>query len=108
KFVSSCGINELYDPSTGRFNQLQRSDILAQVLRLGLVFSLNHKIIDELRPVLLGYQYLGENLNQRGGFLFCRENRNINSWCSMFAIQALSIYNDRSILTKDRNFSLFI
>jgi len=48
--VSSEGINGLYDPSTGRFNDVQRCDILAQVLRLGILFSFNYKI-DTLQSI---------------------------------------------------------
>jgi len=41
--ISSGEIHELYDPLAGTFNEVQRSDILAQALRLGVIFSLNHK-----------------------------------------------------------------
>lgn len=106
-FVSSDGINELYDPSSQRFNMFQRSDILAQVLRLGLIFSFKHKI-EELREVLLGYQYHGKDAGQRGGFLFCKGNQHINSWCSMFAIQALALYKDKDLIPKETKIDLFI
>ena len=107
KHITSRGVNELYDPSIGTFNQVQRSDVLAQVLRLGLIFSLDYKI-DDLLSVLLEYQYLGEVASQKGGFLFNKDKQDANSWCSMFAIQALAFYQDRALISKDLKVNLLI
>lgn len=105
--VSSRGINELWDPSRGGFNRTQRCDILAQVLRLGLINSIDHKI-EDLVSVLLTYQYSGEETSQRGGFLFGEGKNHVNSWCTMFAIQALAFYKDRNLILNGTRMNLFI
>lgn len=87
KNVSGNGINELYDPASGGFNDFQRSDILAQVLRLGVMYKIGSNM-DELISVLSGYQYRCDS-EQNGGFLYSRNDGHVNSWCSMFALQAL-------------------
>jgi len=95
--VSVSGVNELYDPKTDSFNDFQRTDILAQTLRLGLIFSLKDKT-EMLKACLLSYQYGGEMLDQRGGFAYSKESPHLNSWCSMFSLQALALCDDRNLL----------
>lgn len=95
--VTATGVNELYDPQTDRFNDFQRCDILAQVLRLGMIFSLKDKM-GILRERLLSYQYEGGEQRQRGGFIYFKGEPHLNSWCSMFALQALALSDDRSFL----------
>lgn len=91
----------IYDESAG-FNNNQRSDTLAQVLRLALYFlndgaSIMEKkyksAIYNLASKLISFQKTGGG--EIGGFYYgCTEegkkNDHINSWCSMFSIQALS------------------
>jgi len=105
--VSSEGINELYNPSTGRVNDFQRSDILAQVLRLGILFSFNYKI-DTLQSILLEYQYLDEETKQQGGFLYSKTGQDVNSWCTMFAIQALALTEHKDLVSEDKKVGLFV
>ncbi len=105
--VSSEGINELYNPFLGRFNDIQRCDILAQVLRLGILFSLNHKI-NTLQFILLKYQYRSEEAKQQGGFLYSKSGQYINSWCTMFAIQALALTKHKDLVSEDKKMSLFV
>lgn len=93
--LSNYGINELYNPLTNTFNDFQRSDILAQLLRLGIIFSLDSKKIDELASLLLTYQYK-EGSRQDGGFLYSKNERHLNSWCTMFTLQALDFYNNKN------------
>lgn len=99
--LSDGGMPCIYNESSG-FNNNQRSDTLAQVLRLAIYF-LNDgaKIIEEkhksdvynLASKLISFQKTeGE---QTGGFYYgCAEDGkkmdHINSWCSMFGVQALS------------------
>ncbi|MFH1867389.1 MAG: glycoside hydrolase family 88 protein, partial [Candidatus Omnitrophota bacterium] len=94
--VSEDGINELYNPHTNAFTNFQRSDVLAQALRLGVLFSLKDKI-DMLKSKLLEYQYMGEDNNQHGGFLYAKNTSCVNSWCTMFAIQALVLHDNISL-----------
>ncbi len=107
KNVSAKGINELYNQSTGKINEFQRCDIVAQVLRLGIIFSLNHKI-DTLKSILLEYQYLGEEREQRGGFLFAKTGYDVNSWCTMFAIQALALAEQKAPVLDKKRLSFFV
>ena len=84
-------------------NKNQRSDTLAQVLRLGVMAAqlgkLNQdelKKLDLLKDKLLQYQ-LTEGA-QKGGFLFGtdfngKDLHHVNSWCTMFALQGLLMYD---------------
>jgi uncharacterized protein YyaL (SSP411 family) len=105
--ASDKGINELYEPSVG-FGQSQRSDVLAQVLRLGLLFCIDEDTLKRLKARLLEYQYLGDNESQNGGFLYSKNSLHLNSWCSMFALQALQLYHNRGLVEKGKRLDLFI
>ncbi|MEW6407146.1 MAG: DapH/DapD/GlmU-related protein [Patescibacteria group bacterium] len=107
KNLSGYGINELYNPFSNTFNDFQRSDILAQVLRLGIIFSLDSKKIEELASLLLAYQYNGQN-KQKGGFFYSKNDLHLNSWCSMFALQALALYQNKKLIGKNGKVELFI
>lgn len=91
--LSIDGINELYYPQYGKFSDFQRSDVLAQALRLGIIFGADKEQIENLKSKLLQYQLTGEESNQSGGFLYSRGSSHINSWCTMFAMQALDFCN---------------
>jgi len=95
------GIPKKFDGE--KFITHYRVDILAQILRLGVILDgigqLDKSYIDglkELRSRLLTFQHLQEGLQKGGfyyGFTLEGEKRNhINSWCSMFAIQALIMF----------------
>jgi len=84
----------------GKFITHERSDTLAQVLRLALYLKnaglLEHNGIDRLRNRLLQFQKAAGD--HGGGFFYGKEldgtrRNHINSWCSMFAIQALAYYS---------------
>jgi len=86
------GVNAYFD---GEWNKSQRSDVLAQVLRLALVL----KSIGRLQSVrgeniLALKNRLLEFRHETGGFLYGKEldlsEKNcVNAWCTMFALQAL-------------------
>jgi hypothetical protein len=94
--LTKNGLNELYNPSTDSFNDFQRSDVLAQALRLGIIFSTPEDKIGILRDCLLKYQGLGRDKRESGGFYYSKDKTCVNSWCSMFALQALWMYDNRS------------
>ena len=85
----------------GKFVTHERSDTLAQVLRLSLYLRSIGLIkedtkIEELKNRLLRFQKTEGD--QAGGFFYGTEldgtrRNHINSWCSMFAIQSLSMYS---------------
>src|SRR3989338_6259122 len=85
----------------GKFVAHERSDTLAQVLRLSLYLKsiglIEHdEKIESFKNRLLDFQKMdGDNV---GGFFYGTEldgtkRNHINSWCSMFALQSLSMYN---------------
>jgi hypothetical protein len=81
-----------------------RSDTLAQALRLGLLLrsgggpeDISEDKLMLLKNSLLRLQYAGKN-EQAGGFLYGytltgEKKDHINSWCTMFALQALMMYD---------------
>jgi rhamnogalacturonyl hydrolase YesR len=93
--------------------QIERIDILAQTLRLGCILKnigllKNHdKKIKNLKNHLLKFQ------SENGGFIFGydytgEKKEHINSWCSMFAYQALDIYETLFIKKEDITNDLLI
>lgn len=99
KHVDKNGLNDIYDPKTTKFSHFQRSDILAQALRLGLIFNQNKTNL--LKARLESYQ-LSE------GFLYNLQERHLNSWCSMFALQALALEQNPKLVAKNKKVELFI
>jgi len=109
--AASSRVNLLY--CNGVWNNNQRSDVTAQVVRLGCALIGKEELIErkylnktiELSKSLISFQNTEEG-NQQGGFLYGTEvdgsKRNcLNSWCTMFALQAMhwldAIENGKSI-----------
>ena len=98
--ASDGSVNAFFD---GKWNSSQRSDVLAQVLRLdaalksiGRLQGIADEKIGALRKRLLSFQNM-EAGEQQGGVFYGQEldgsNKNcLNSWCTMFAAQALQCY----------------
>jgi len=94
------GINAFFD---GGWNESQRSDVLAQVLRLGIALKKDGRLktvgeekINALAQRLLEFQH------ETGGLLYGKEldlsEKNcVNAWCTMFAMQALQWLNAEKI-----------
>lgn len=106
--VTEGKIDELYDPGPDCFNDFQRSDVLAQSLRLGAVFGADTGKMEGLRSYLLKHQYLGDHDGQTGGFFYCKKGKDLNSWCTMFGLQALAMDDRRDLVPDDRRIELFI
>lgn len=94
-----------------RFIAYYRTDILAQILRLGIVLQAMGRLggyshaLRKLKNRLLTFQYLGDD-SQKGGFYYGftldgERKKHINSWCSMFALQALIMYEKLREENKD-------
>ncbi|MBF0493812.1 MAG: glycoside hydrolase family 88 protein [Candidatus Omnitrophica bacterium] len=87
-----------------KFIEYYRSDEMAQTLRLSLLLMSLGKIpgtkfksLELLRKKLLEFQY-AENGSQKGGFYYGQtltgdRPAHINSWCTMFALQALVMFD---------------
>jgi hypothetical protein len=83
----------------------ERSDILAQVLRMGAFMMQKGYLSDDYKLSLLNLknrllQFQNQNnpqMNQQGGFFYGQEGgvkiNHINSWCTMFSLQALDFYS---------------
>jgi len=84
------------------FNYNERVDILAQISRLAILLGISDKKIDEILLSIKKYQYFGPNKSQVGGFLFGKmsngiEAKHVNSWVSMFALQALILDDEKKL-----------
>ena len=104
--MKNGGIPSLYVKD--KFIEFERVDILAQTLRLSVIF-LNNKLLDKkyeknverLSERLLQFQYLKEG-SQKGGFFYGydvdhktlkeKKSNHLNSWVTMFALQSLIMY----------------
>ncbi len=86
----------------GSFLPYVRADILAQSLRLGTILLQQGLLkesrfqLERLREKLLSYQILAGS--QKGGFLYGQEqdgiiHYHVNAWVTMFAAQALWLYD---------------
>lgn len=87
------------------FISYYRSDVLAQVLRLGTILyslgKLDESYVPKLRNLrekLILSQHI-KNDSQDGGFIYGttldgKYRDHVNSWCTMFALQALIMYDE--------------
>ena len=87
----------------GQFVPFVRTDVLAQTLRLAAILLQHKKLspqlkptLDQLRKRLLDYQILAGN--QTGAFFYGQEQNgtvhyHANAWATMFAAQALFLYD---------------
>lgn len=83
-------------------NYNARIDIVAQALRMASLFGLSSEKRNGLKDSIVKYQYVGDNQNQQGGISFGVQSdgslaRHLNSWVTMFAIQALIINDELEI-----------
>lgn len=102
------GINEVYYPQTDNFSDFQRSDVLAQVLRMGLLF-VKDESVDHLANVLLKYRADQDNDGEKDGFYYGKSHEHINFWVTMFAFQALALYYDEGLVPKsEERFDLLV
>lgn len=100
-----------------RFLPYERADILAQTLRLSAVmlgyfpeFQKFKLQLDRLKKKLLSYQI--QEGSQKGSFLYGQEengmtHRHANAWVSMFALQALWLYDQSQNHEFKYDFSFF-
>lgn len=103
--VSADGsVSSLY--GGGTFSHHERSDIVAQVLRIAsILYALRPRelqsrllILERIKNHLLLFQYHGDT-NQTGGFLYGSATdgllrAHLNSWATMFAVQGLWMHEE--------------
>ena len=103
----------------GKSINYQRSDVLAQVLRLGSICQekelIEKECKDKLRKLknrLCKFQNI-LNREQIGAFSFGydfngKKQNHLNSWCTMFALQALAYYENNTQISTDLKIDLLI
>jgi len=112
--LDTGGISSTY--VQGKFLPTERCDALAQSIRL-IILALNRGLIGEeyiesvlkMGKRLLQFQCRKPGLAQRGGFYYMIngdniEYNNINSWATMFSVQALIILGE--FLNSEKNFDI--
>ncbi len=116
--MSNGGIPSMFVDN--KFIGEERSDILAQALRLGIIMLhlnlIENRYKENLRKLaerLISFQYRNNDTKDDGGFFYghdiiygnlnAEKKNHLNSWCTMFALQALVYYRD--YLNGDFNFN---
>ena len=98
--IKQMDLNNGSLPRTTKEN-VEQSDCMAQLMRLLIIcyselkkrntFNLD-SIIEQLRSIILGlYIY---DVDGKGGLRYQNSLTQICTWCTMFALQASSFYND--------------
>ncbi len=112
--LENGGMPQIYEQNPARFVEYERTDILSQVLRLGLLANsccnpetASIKKLERLKNRLLSFQ--NPDGPQKGGIFYGSEYdgkryKDLNAWCSMFALQALyflKLFKDGKRLNMD-------
>lgn len=95
------GINEIFYPDITSFSDFQRSDIIAQVIRIGLLHAKDNEKIEALVKVLLSYKTTQNKKNS--AFYFSKKHKHINFWCTIFSFQALFLYYNKELIQEKEN-----
>ena len=102
----------------GNFLPFVRVDVLAQALRIGSLLVQTDKplaslgdSLHRLRTKLLSFQV--KTGSQRGGFLYGQEENgavhdHVNAWVTMFAVQALQLYDAATSKQPAYRFNFFV
>ena len=98
-FQKNLNIYETYDPQENKFLDANRSDIYGQLLRLLKITSKNNTIEKKLEDIILSTISVSENKNEKGGIYYNNSKQHVNSWSTMFNLQAL-ILNSENILNQ--------
>jgi hypothetical protein len=111
--IPSFFINEKFLP-------YERSDVLAQALRLGIILtnlgileSRYKKNITKLFSRLKTFQSKDKEKVRRGGFSYGFElngekKKDVNAWCTMFSLQAIMMYQNVLRDESPINMELFV
>jgi hypothetical protein len=117
--VSPSGsVSAIYEKRS--FAHHERSDIVAQVLRLGsLLHGMGHtgrpfdaKTLQGIRDHLLMFQFVEEG-PQKGGFLYGADTDgrlriHLNAWATMFAMQAICMYDLHCVQKQKADFEALV
>jgi len=98
-FKKNLNIYETYDPKENKFLDVNRSDIYGQLLRLLKITSKKNAIEKKLEDIILSTISVSERKNEKGGIYYNNSKQHVNSWSTMFNLQAL-ILNSENILNQ--------
>lgn len=117
--MKNGGIPALF--MNGKFLPQERTDILAQTLRLSVILNnigalklSNLKIIEKLKNRLLNFQNFEFGpKNQFGGIFYGFDENgkkllHLNSWCTMFTLQAIHMFHESLKKRRRVDIELFI
>ena len=101
-FRKETNIFETFDISNDQFLDVERTDIYGQVLRLLKITGKNNKIEKDLEKIILSMICMSNNIKEKGGIFYDNSRTHINSWSTMFNLQAL-ILDNKNIFNKSTN-----
>ena len=93
-FRKETNIFETFDISNDQFLDVERTDIYGQVLRLLKITGKNNEIEQDLENIILSMICNSDSKNEKGGIFYDNSRTHINSWSTMFNLQALILNND--------------
>ena len=102
EFKKNKNIFETFDVANDQFLDIERSDIYGQVLRLLKITGKNNKIEKDLEKIILSMICASNNIKEKGGIFYDSSRTHINSWSTMFNLQAL-ILDNKNIFNKSTN-----
>jgi hypothetical protein len=101
--IKDGGIPSMFDKSLG-WGEWKRTDVLSQALRLGiLTLDKTHKgKLPKLVYRILDFQTKSKDKRANGGIKYGFDEKgkrldHLNSWCTMFAYQALTFYRNQML-----------
>lgn len=101
-------INETYDPQKNKFLDIDRSDIYGQLLRLLKITNKNNTIEENLEATILSMISISQNKNEKGGIYYNKSKQHINSWSTMFNLQALILNNENILNQSNQQIELLV
>ena len=96
-FKKECNILETFDIKKNQFLDIQRTDIYGQVLRLLKITGKNNEIEKDLEKIILSMICNSNNKKEKGGIFYDNSRTHVNSWSTMFNLQALTLNSENML-----------
>jgi hypothetical protein len=107
-FKKDFTINETYDLQANKFLDIDRSDIYGQLLRLLKITNKDNTIEKNLEDKILSMISISENKNEKGGVYYNKSKQHVNSWSTMFNLQALILNNENIFNQSNQRIELLV
>ncbi len=107
-FEKNQNIFETYDIKEKKFLIDDRSDIYGQLLRLLKITGKNNKIEKNLEDLIFSMISDSKKKEEKGGVFYNSSNLHINSWSTMFNLQALLIDHKNIRNISDQKIELLV